>query len=69
MDSTLQYSLIAGIAIVLIVVFARFVLRWAIRAAILFLILAVLAGGIWVWLNYNSSPAQSPPRSSGRIGN
>jgi energy-coupling factor transporter transmembrane protein EcfT len=63
MDSTLAYSITAGIAIVFLFFIAKFALRWFIRIAIVAVILLVLAGVAWVYLNSSSSPTDNKPRS------
>lgn len=62
MDSTLAYSIAAGIAIVFLFLLAKFALRWFIRLAIVAIVLAVLAGAAWVWLNSHTTPPENKPR-------
>jgi cell division protein FtsW (lipid II flippase) len=68
MDSTLAYSIVAGVALVFLFFLAKFAIRWFIRIAIIAVILAALAGAAWVWLNYSSSPpdTKSPPTPTRR---
>jgi len=56
MDSTLTYSIAAGVAIVFLFFLAKFAIRWFIRLAIVAVILAALAAAAWVWLNTSSTP-------------
>ena len=69
MDSTLVYSIAAGIAIVFLFFLAKFALRWFIRITIIVIILLALAGAAWVWLNSSSSPTDRKPRSTLTPGN
>jgi hypothetical protein len=64
MDTTLAYSIAAGIAIVFLFLLAKFAIKWAIRIAIIAVILAVLAGAAWVWLNTSSTPPDNKPRAT-----
>src|SRR6266540_3728119 len=64
MDSTLVYSIALGIALVFLFFLAKFALRWAVRLAIIVVILAALAGAAWVWLNSSSLPSDKKPRST-----
>ena len=64
MDSTLAYSIAGGIALVFLFFLAKFALRWAIRLAVIAIILAALAGAAWVWLNSSSSSPDKKPRST-----
>jgi len=71
MDSTLAYSIAAGLGLVFLFLFAKFALRWFIRIVVVGIILAVLGGATWIWLNYSSSRPETKPRptstrSSGR---
>ena len=59
MDNALIYSLLVGIALVLLFVAARFALRWTIRLAIVGIILTALGAAAWAWLNH-SSPHSNP---------
>jgi len=64
MDSTLAYSIAAGIAIVCLFFLAKFAIRWVIRIAIVAVILAALAGAAWVWLNTSSTSPDKKTRST-----
>jgi len=64
MDATLTYCLLAGLGLVFLFVLVRFAFRWLIRFAIVGLILIVLGGAVWVWLNQSSPSPESKPRST-----
>ena len=65
MDTTLIYSLIAGVVLVLVVVMARVALRWIFKlAVIVLLLLVVLGGATWVWFNYSPRQSEPKPRST-----
>lgn len=63
MDTTLAYSLLAGIVLVLLFVAARVALRWMVRLAIIGLLLAVLGSAAWLWFK-SPRPLESKPRST-----
>jgi len=61
MDHTFLYSILAGIALVLIIVAARVAFRWLVRLALVGILLLFLAGGVaWWWYRV---PARSQPDS------
>jgi energy-coupling factor transporter transmembrane protein EcfT len=64
MDSTLAYSIAAGIAIVFLFFLAKFALRWFIRISIVAVIIAALIGAAWIWFNSSSTPPDNKPRST-----
>ena len=68
MDNTLVYCILAGVGLVFLFAAAKFALRWLIRLSIIGVILAVLAGAVWVWVNYHSSPSPAPSRPVRRAG-
>jgi len=58
MDSTLIYALLAGIALVVIVVIVKAALRWAFKIFAVLLVLAVLTIGTWLWFNRSGRQPQ-----------
>jgi len=62
MDSTLIYALLAGIALVVIVVIVKAALRWAFKIFALLLVLAVLTIGTWLWFNRQPQRTATPTR-------
>ena len=62
MDETFLYSILAGIGIVILIVFARFAFRWFIRLVVVGVILIVLGGAAWVWMTSSSSQSQTTTR-------
>jgi len=56
MDHLFLFSILGGIAFVFFVVIARIVLRWAVRFAVVALLLVALGGAAWWW----SKPAPLP---------
>lgn len=64
MDATLIYALLAGIALVMLFVAARFALRWAFRLAIICLILLIMLGGAWFWYNDSDDRRETKPRTA-----
>jgi len=68
MDPTLLISIVAGIAVVFLVVAARVALRWIVRLVIVGLVLLlVLGGAAWFWLNQSSrQPVNKPRQTSNR---
>jgi len=62
MDETFLYSILAGIGIVVLIVFARFAFRWFIRLVVVGVILIVLGGAAWVWMTSSSSQSQTTIR-------
>ena len=67
MDSTLTYSLLAGLAIVLLFVIARIALRWIFKLAIILIALVLLIGAAWFWFNQSPHPPESKPRPTSTI--
>jgi energy-coupling factor transporter transmembrane protein EcfT len=64
MDTTFLYSVLLGIALVLLFVVARVALRWAFRLAIICLILLIMLGSAaWVSFNYFHRQREVKPRS------
>ena len=64
MGNSLIYAIAAGVALVLIFVVVRVALRWAVRLALMGLLLLVLLGGLaWWWLN-RPSQSETSPRST-----
>src|SRR5262245_17558958 len=57
MDNTLTYSLLVGVALVILCVIVKTALRWALKVFAVLLVLTVLAVGTWLWFN---SEARSP---------
>jgi energy-coupling factor transporter transmembrane protein EcfT len=56
MDQALAYSMIAGLALVLLFFLVRSAFRWIVRLAIIGLILLIALGGTaWWWFNKASS--------------
>jgi energy-coupling factor transporter transmembrane protein EcfT len=66
MDNTLIYSIVGGVAVVMLFVAARFAFRWLIRFAIVGVIMTALACAAWVWSNYSSSAQKTPPTPTRR---
>lgn len=71
MDSTLVYAVAGGIALVLLFFIARLAIRWAIRLALVGLLLVTLLGGLaWWWLRRSgqsdTGPRPTPTRRSDR---
>ena len=65
MDTTLIYSLIAGVVLVLVFVIARVALRWIFKLAVIVLLLLVILGGAaWVLFNYSPRHSEPKPRST-----
>jgi energy-coupling factor transporter transmembrane protein EcfT len=61
MDNTLIYSIVGGVAVVMLFVAARFAFRWLIRFAIVGVIMTALVCAAWIWSNYSSSAQKTPP--------
>ena len=61
MDTTLLYSVLAGIALVLLFIVARVALRWAFRLAIICLVLLIMLGGAWFWFYEAPRQPQAKP--------
>ena len=64
MDTTLLYSVLAGIAIVLLFIVARVALRWAFRLAIICLVLLIMLAGAWFWFHDSPHQPRANPRSA-----
>jgi len=63
MDHLFLFSILGGIALVFLVVIARFALRWAVRFVVVCLLLAVLGGAAWLW-SRRATQTEPKPRSS-----
>jgi len=63
MGNSLIYAIAAGVALVLIFIVVRVALRWAVRLAIMGLLLVALLGGLAWWLN-RPSQSETSPRST-----
>jgi energy-coupling factor transporter transmembrane protein EcfT len=64
MDTTLTYSLLAGFAVVLLFIVARFAMRWIFKLAVVGLLLIALGGAAWIWFNHSPRQSESKPRST-----
>jgi energy-coupling factor transporter transmembrane protein EcfT len=65
MDPILIISIVAGIALMLLVFAARIALRWVVRLVIVGLILLLTLGGAaWWWLNQPSRQPDNKPRQT-----
>ena len=61
MGNSLIYAIAAGVALALIFIVVRVALRWAVRLALVGLLLVALLGGLaWWWLNRPSQSETSP---------
>ena len=64
MEISLVYAVVGGIALVLIFFIARLAIRWAIRLAIIgLLIIAALGGVAWWWLS-RTTQSDAKPRAT-----
>ena len=69
MDPLFIIAIVSGIALVFLIFAARLALRWVIRLVLAgVLLLAVLGGAAWFWLNHSSSQPEKP-RTSNRGNN
>ncbi|HSE24063.1 MAG TPA: hypothetical protein VLB68_20515 [Pyrinomonadaceae bacterium] len=62
MDHTFLYSILAGIALVFIIVAARVALRWLVRIALAGVLLLVVVGGLAWWWYRAPARSQTDPR-------
>jgi len=61
MDHLFLFSILGGIAFVFLVVMARIALRWAVRLAIVCLLLAAVLGGAAWWWSKSAIHAEPKP--------
>jgi energy-coupling factor transporter transmembrane protein EcfT len=67
MDHLFLFSILGGIALVFLVVIARIALRWAVRFAVVCLLLvAVLGCAAWWWFKPGSQTEPKPRPTSTR---
>ena len=70
MDPLFIAAIISGIALVFLIFAARLALRWMVRLVLAgVLLLAVLGGAAWFWLNHSSRQSETKPRTSTRTNN
>jgi uncharacterized membrane protein YwaF len=64
MDSTLTYALLTGVGLVILVVIVKAALRLAFKVFAFLIVLAALALGTWLWLNYSDRQSSSEKTAS-----
>jgi len=64
MDHTFLYSILAGIALVFVIVAARVALRWLVRIALAGILLLFVVGGLAWWWYKGPTRSSADPRTN-----
>jgi hypothetical protein len=64
MDHTFLYSILAGIALVFVIVAARVALRWLVRIALAGILLLFVVGGLAWWWYKEPAKSSADPRTN-----